>query len=88
MAARSDFWLVLHQLAACLATEGETSQERLESVASALVAMPKAARIEMKRELSLVLDHLLGLPPVITAQEARKSDSGFFNFLKDLPKGP
>jgi hypothetical protein len=88
MAARSDFWLALHQLATCLAAEGETSQQRLESVASALVAMPKAARIEMKRELSAVLDDLLALPPVITAQEARKSDSGFFNFLKDLPKGP
>ncbi|HZL89172.1 MAG TPA: hypothetical protein VFB96_12405 [Pirellulaceae bacterium] len=88
MAARSDFWLVLHQLASCLAAEGQTSQERLESVASALVAMPKAARVEMKRELSAVLDDLVALPPVITAQEARKTDSGFFNFLKDLPQKP
>lgn len=88
MAARSDFWLALHQLATCLAAEGQTAQERLDSVASALVSMPKAARIEMKRELSSVLDDLVALPPIITAQEARKSDSGFFNFLKDLPKRP
>ena len=88
MAARSDFWLTLHHLAACLAAEGATPQERVESIASALVSMPKAARIEMKRELSVVLDDLIALPPIITAQEARKSDSGFFNFLKDLPKGP
>ena len=87
MAARSDFWLALHQLAACLEAEGTTPQERLDSVASALVAMPKAARIEMKRELSTLLDGLLALPPIITAQEARKSDSGFFNFLKYMPKG-
>ena len=88
MAARSDFWLTLHQLSACLEAEGATTPERAESIASALVSMPKAARIEMKRELSTVLDNLIALPPVITAQEARKSDSGFYNFLKDLPKGP
>ena len=42
------------------------------------MSMPKAARIEMKKELSRVLDELTALPPAITAKEVHKSDSGFF----------
>lgn len=86
MSARSDFWLTLHQLARCLESEGSTHSERVDSIASSLMSMPKAARIEMKKELSRVLDELTALPPAITAKEVHKSDSGFFNFLKDLPK--
>lgn len=88
MSARSDFWLTLHQLARCLEAEGPTRDERLDSIANSLLSMPKAARIEMKRELSRVLDELTALPPAITALEVQKSDSGFFNFLKDLPQQP
>ena len=86
MAARSDFWLVVHQLATCLEAEGQTRAERSESIVDALMAMPRAARIQLKRELSLILDELVPLPPEITRRESTKSDSGFFNFLKDIPK--
>src|SRR5688572_2548271 len=79
MAARSDFWLVVHQLATCLEAEGHTRADRTESIVDALMAMPRAARIQLKRELSLILDDLVPLPPEITRRESTKSDSGFFN---------
>jgi hypothetical protein len=58
MAAKTDFWLYVHELNLCLDAEGDTSVERRENILIALCAMPPLARTAVVAELRHLLQEM------------------------------
>ena len=61
MAAKTDFWLYVHELSLCLDEEGETSDERRENILESLCDMPPMARAAIVAELRYLLHEMAAL---------------------------
>jgi hypothetical protein len=61
MRSKSDFWLTLHKLAHDLCQEGETEEQRIESVYAVLDSMSVATKQVYCDDLKETLSALSGL---------------------------
>lgn len=61
MAARTDFWLYVHELTLSLENEGVTTDEQQTNVLDSLGSMPPMAREEILRELRFLVGELMAI---------------------------
>jgi hypothetical protein len=65
MRTPNECWMDLHRLAASLAAEGLTREERLDNTMQEFLALPLLVRRELLKELRFLLAELPALEPLV-----------------------
>lgn len=70
MAAKSDFWLYVHDLASCLRRESLDADEALRNIAFAFHSLPTVTRGGLEEDLQLLIDRLPDLKQSLRGERA------------------
>lgn len=74
MAAKSDFWLYVHDLASCLRRESLDAEEALRNIAFAFHSLPAVTRVGLEEDLQLLVDSLPELNQSLRREPASSPD--------------
>lgn len=74
MAAKSDFWLHVHDLASCVRRESLDADEALRNIAFAFHSLPAVTRDGLQEDLQLLVDRLPDLKQSLRREPSSHPD--------------